>query len=180
MVSQDFPPIFRADHVARMIGLPQKDKWRIAKFVQSPEYGIRPTLADAEGSGSRRLYDLENVCEIALALRVLETGLRPMVIGKVIRQLRKKGALSEKLDSEGKGTEKLFLVVVRMPQPGKPLDEKREQLVEWVNEIEKVERIREQHLGSDLILVPVGSLFVELSRAVARELKQKMQRLKSI
>jgi hypothetical protein len=49
-----------------------------------------------------------------------------------------------------------------------------------VNEIEKVERIREQHVGSDLILVPVGSLFVELSRAVAKELKQKMQRLQSI
>jgi len=103
-----------------------------------------------------------------------------MFIGKLIRQLRKKGTLSEKLASEGKGAEKLFLAILRMPQPGKPLDEKREQLVEWVNEIEKVERIREQHVGSDLILVPVGSLFVELSRAVAKELKQKMQRLQSI
>src|SRR5580704_8545121 len=148
MVSQDFPRIFRTEHVVRLIGLAQKDKWRIVKFVQSPEYGIRPTLADAEGSGSRRLYDLENVCEIALALRLLETGLRPMVIGKVLRQLRKKGTLSEKLASEGKGAEKLFLAILRMPQPGKPLDEKREQLVEWVNEIEKVERIREQHVGS--------------------------------
>jgi DNA-binding transcriptional MerR regulator len=157
-----------------------EDKWRVTKFVKSNEYGIRPAVSEAYGPGTRRLYDLENVCEIALALRLLETGLRPMVIGKVIRQLRKKGTLSEKLASEGKGAEKLFLAILRMPQPGKPLDEKREQLVEWVNEIEKVERIREQHVGSDLILVPVGSLFVELSRAVAKELKQKMQRLQSI
>jgi hypothetical protein len=113
----------------------------------------------------------------------LETGLRPMAIGKVIRQLRRKGTLSEKLDSEGKGTEKLFLAILRMPEPGKPLDEKREQLVEWVDEIKKAERIRQQHPSWDLILVPIGSLFVELSRGAARELNrelQELQQLKSI
>jgi hypothetical protein len=156
-----------------------KDKWRVTKFVKSNEYGIRPAASEANGPGTRRLYDLENVCEIALALRLLETGLRSMVIGKVIRQLRKKGALSEKLDSGGKGTENLLLMILRMPEPGKPLDEKREQRVEWVNEIEQAERIRQRHPSWDLVLIPFGSLFVELSRAVAAELKKKVQQLQS-
>jgi hypothetical protein len=180
VVAEKFPAIFTTDHVARLIGLSMKEKWRVTKFVKSNEYGIRPAVSEADGPGTRRLYDLENVCEIALALRLLETGLRPMVIGKVLRQLRRKGTLGEKLDSEGKGTEKLFLSILRLPQPGKPLDEKREQLVEWVDEIENAERIRQQHSSWDLILVPMGSLFVELSRAAARELNRELQEIQEL
>lgn len=179
MVARDLDSIFTTDHVARMVGLEPKDKWRVIKFIQSNEYGIRPTLTDAAGSGSRRLYDLENVCEIALALRLLETGLRSMVIGRVIRQLRRKGKLSERLDSEGKGTEKLFLAILRTPQAGKPLDEKREQVVEWVSEVKQAEDIRRQHPNRDLILIPMGSLFVELSRSAIKELKLRLQQLQS-
>src|SRR5260370_30728661 len=40
-----------------------------------------------KGLGSRRLYDLENVCEIAVALALLEAGLRPAVIGDALHRL---------------------------------------------------------------------------------------------
>jgi DNA-binding transcriptional MerR regulator len=179
MVARDLGSVFTTDQVARMVGLEPKDKWRVIKFAQSNEYGINPTISDADGSGSRRLYDLENICEIALALRLLETGLRSMVIGKVIRQSRKQGKLSDKLDAEGKGTEKLFLVILRAPQTGKQLDEKREQLVEWVSEGKQAEDIRQQHPNCDLILIPMRSLFVELSRAAAMELSRRLKRLQS-
>jgi len=172
--------VFSTEQVAVLVGLdPQKDKWRVIKFAQSGEYGIKPSVSQAAGSGSRRLYDLENVCEIALALRLLETGLRSMVIGKVIRQLRKKRKLSERLNSWGEDPEKSFLAILRTPQTGKPLDEKREQVVEWVGDAQKAEDIRRQNPTSDLILVPVGSLFEALSRSVEEELTRRLERLRS-
>ena len=168
--------IFTTEQVAALVGLdPQKDKWRVIKFVQSREYGIQPSVSEAEGSGSRRLYDLENVCEIALALRLLETGLRPMVIGKVIRQLRKKGELNERI----KYAEKDVLAILRTPQTGKPLDEKREQVVELVGDAQEAEDIRTQNPTCDLILAPTGSLFAALSRSVKEELKRRLERLRS-
>jgi DNA-binding transcriptional MerR regulator len=169
--------IFTTEQVAALVGLdPQKDKWRVIKFAQSREYGIQPSVSEADGSGSRRLYDLENVCEIALALRLLETGLRPMVIGKVIRQLRKKGKLSEMINYP----EEEFLAILRTPQTGKPLGEKREQVVEWVRDAQEAEDIRRQNPTCDLILVPTGSLFAALSRSVEEDLTRRLERLRSL
>ena len=167
--------VFTTEQVAALVGLPEKDKWRVIKFAQSQEYGIQPSVSEAEGSGSRRLYDLEDVCEIALALRLLETGLRPRVIGKVIGQLRKKGKLSERLESWGEDPEKELLAILRTPQTGKPLDEKREQVVEWVGDAQKAEDIRRQNPTCDLILVPVGSPFVALSRSVHKEVSRRLE-----
>lgn len=168
----DWAEIFTTEQVAALVGL---EKWRVIKFAQSSEYGIEPSVRPAEGSGSRRLYDLENVCEIALALRLLETGLRPMVIGEVIRQLRKKGELSERLNYPEKG----FLAILRTPQTGKPLDEEREQVVEWVGDAQEAEDIRRQNPTCDLILVPTGSMFAALSRSVEEELSRRLEMIKT-
>jgi hypothetical protein len=102
-----------------------------------------------------------------------------MVIGKVILQLRKKRKLSERLNAWGEDAEKSFLAILRTPQTGKPLDEKREQVVEWVGDAQKAEDIRRQNPTSDLILVPVGSLFEALSRSVEEELTRRLERLRS-
>jgi DNA-binding transcriptional MerR regulator len=172
MVASEKYGFFSTEQVAALVGLdPKKDKWRVIKFAQSDEYGIRPSVRQAAGSGSRRLYSVADVCEIALALRLLETGLRSMVIGRVIRQLRTRGELSERVHHGGGDSEKEFLAILRKPQTGKPLDENREQIVEWVGDAEQAEGIRRQNPTCDLILVPVGALFVALSQAVEKELR---------
>lgn len=181
MVASETNRFFSTEEVAALVGLdPHKDKWRVIKFAQSDEYGIRPSVRQATGSGSRRLYSVEDVCEIALALRLLETGLRSMVIGRVIRQLRTRGKLSERVHYGGADSEKEFLAILRKPQTGKPLDEKREQVVEWVGDAKQAEDIRRQNPTCDLILVPVGSMFVGLNQAVGKEISLQLAEVKKV
>jgi hypothetical protein len=160
--------VFTTDELTMLIGLdPKKDKRRVIKFAESREYNIVPSIKLASGSGSRRLYDLENVCEFALALHLLETGLRSKVIGRVIRELRRKGRLSAKLEMEGSQLENLKLVIARTPQPGKPLSEKRNQVVNFREGGEKLTEFIAKAFsnpsnGFDMILVPIGPTFYEL------------------
>ena len=152
------PQVFTTDQVTGIIGLdPKKESWRILKFAESREYGIQPSISSPRGSGSRRLYDLENVCEFALALRLLETGLRSAAIGKVLRQV--KGSLVAKLKTTVKP---LYLVIIRTPHTGKPLAEKRPQEVHFIEGIEDASRILKSRGDDDVLFVPVGSLFQEV------------------
>jgi len=161
--------VFTTEQVAELVGLnPRSDAWRILKFAESREYGIRPTISSPRGSGSRRLYDLENVCEFALALRLLETGLRSAAIGKVLKQVA--GQLAAKLETAGK---LIYLTIIRTPHTGKPLAEKRPQEVRFIEDIEAATRILKSRCDDDVLLVPVGSLFREVQKRLETLLKEK-------
>ena len=82
------PRVFTTEKIARLLELPE---WRVVRFAQVPGYGIRPAWGEASGPGSRRLYSLENVCEIALASWLVQAGLRVEVIGRVLKQMWKQG-----------------------------------------------------------------------------------------
>jgi DNA-binding transcriptional MerR regulator len=168
---------FTLDEATRLIGLEPKDKWRVIKFVQGREYGLKSSVRKARGSGSRRLYELNDVCELALALRLLETGLRSKVIGKIINQLREKedgrGNVNA-LDSVRLGHAEIQLAIIRTPQVGKPLDEKREQNVQWVRTVGEAEELRRLNPNRDLILVPVGALFSQFDKELTVILNRKI------
>jgi DNA-binding transcriptional MerR regulator len=151
--------VFSTEKAARLLGL---EPWRVIKFAQSKEYGITPSLGDAAGSGSRRLYSLEDICQIGLAVRLLETGLRSKVVGKVLRQVRETGKLSTRLhESEAS----LSLAIYRIPEIGKPLDEKRRQRVAFITN--KVEALKGATAQEDFILVPLGSLFTRMNEKLS-------------
>lgn len=166
--------IFTTEQVAMLVGLDaKKDKWRVIKFAESEEYKITPSISAASGSGSRRLYDVENVCEIALALHLLESGLRAKVIGKVIRLLREKGKLSTKLKIAGDDPAALLLAISRAPAPGKPLDQRRDQAVEWLESVDQLPASVKMHPNRHWLFVPLRSMFSELNNALRRmELQQ--------
>jgi len=166
-----FSIFFTLDEATQLIGLKPTHKWRVVNFAQGKEYGIKPSAREAAGSGSRRLYELNDVCEIALALRLLETGLRPKVIGTVISQLREKRdwKLRQVL-----GSSDLHLAIIRKPKIGKPLNEKREQVVEWVWTVDEAERIRRVHANCDVILVSVGGLFSDMDKRVRTRFSPKV------
>ncbi len=153
--------VFTTEKAARLLAL-EKQTWRIMKFAQGKEYGIAPSVGKAEGSGSRRLYDLEDVCQIGLALRLLETGLRSKAIGRVIRQACKKGKLNARLWQED--AESACLAIFRTPKTGRPLDEKRPQTVEFVSSRQEPVKLASNRPEDDLILVPLGSFFAELKQ----------------
>lgn len=158
-----FPTIFTTEMIAQILGI---EPWRVIKFAQSKEYGITPTMTPS-GSGSRRLYDLDNLCELALALRLLETGLRSKVIGKVIRQLREKGELSTNLRLDQKQLGNLYLIISRKPELGAPLDGKREQRIGFSSKAE-LRTIAKEIVAEDVIVVPIGTLFGDLKRKLQK------------
>jgi len=156
--------VFATEKVAQLLGLEKTKAWRVIKFTEGPEYGIGPSLGAAGGSGSRRLYDLEDVCQIGLALRLLETGLRSKAIGRVIRQVRQKGKLSNRLWKEA---DDLCLAIFRTSNMGRPLDEKRRQIVEFVSNKQEALRLANDQPEDDLILVPLGSFVAGLKRRLS-------------
>jgi DNA-binding transcriptional MerR regulator len=163
---------YTTDQVAGLLGLTRKDKWRVVKFAESREYGIQPSVTAGSGPGSRRLYDIEDVCRIAVALRLLETGLRPRVIGEVIGKLRSsKERLSPRLTTKKEVPESLYLAISRQPRIGKPLNEERFQFVDLVERISEIEDLLdeiEEHFGKrpdcDLLIVSLGRMFKEISK----------------
>ena len=84
MPERDYSRVFQTAEVAAAIRVP---KWRIIKFVQGKEYRIRPSVSDAKGTGTRRLYDIFDVYKMGLGYKLLEDGFRPEAIGSVVERL---------------------------------------------------------------------------------------------
>lgn len=155
---------FTTEQVTALLGLAPEDKWRVTKFVQSREYGIRPSVSEAAGPGSRRLYDVENVCEIGLALRLLETGLRPKVIGHLLKELRQDGKLSRKLKIDKDVARALYLGIFLSSQIGKPLDSSRIQYVDFFEGFLEVEHVLERIEEGLTVATPGLAKLAELPR----------------
>ena len=75
-------PVFPTGLLARLIGLPKR---RLVKFLESPIYGIKPSVAAGRGKGKRRLYSLDDMMTLAIAWELYQWGLRPEVIAKVLK-----------------------------------------------------------------------------------------------
>ena len=158
--------------VAEVLELPE---WRVIKFAQGKEYGIKPAFSTGKGSGSRRLYSLENVFQFGLALRLLETGLRSKVIGRVIRMLREQEMLKDKLTVSEQEAGNLYLAIMREPRTGQPLDQERFQLAYFVEGIVGAEdflnEVQEEfgkRPNCDVILILIGPLFLKIKQRLAQ------------
>jgi hypothetical protein len=165
MVAQTLQ-VFTTDELTMLLGLdPKNAKRRIVNLVESREYNIVPSIKLAAGRGSRRLYDLENVCEFALALQLSQTGLRSQVIGDVIQKLRKRGKLSSKLRIDDIDLQNLTLAIERDPEPGTPLYKKF--MVNFLADGDRVSDFVAETFSNavdarDLTLVRIGHSFVNL------------------
>ena len=147
--------IFTTEKVARILEAPE---WRVVRFAQMVAYGINPAFAEASGPGSRRLYNLENVCEIALALWLTQAGLRVEVIGRALKKVRAQG-LSHYLDLPWDKAVGIYLGVVRAPK-GKKTSQEITLIQSW----EQLENIFRRDPYSSALIIPIGSQFKLLGR----------------
>ena len=122
------------------------------RFAQIKQYGITPAFGDARGSGSRRLYSLENVCQMALATWLTDAGLRVEVIGKVLEGVQRHGGLTRFVDSN-KHVHK-FLGVVRAPK-GKKVRQDAVYIEDW----KQLEKIFEHSTHASVVIIPIGMNF---------------------
>jgi DNA-binding transcriptional MerR regulator len=157
-----YPDYFTTEQVATLLGLKPKEKWRVIKFVEGKEYGIKPAFTPSSGPGSRRLYNLENVCEIALALEFLEAGLRPAVIGEALERLRKNAKLSQKLIAEQREGRRMAVLIAFEPKIGKLLKQSRIRAVEFADNAQAVFAVQDEMKhspGPRFFLISVTSTF---------------------
>jgi len=98
--------VFQASEIADLIGIPQA---RLAKFVESPGYGVSPSQRKEAGKGIPRLYTLDDLLTIALAWWLFQAGLRSKVIGEVVPKATRLVGNSQ---TWSKGSDR-FLVVRR-------------------------------------------------------------------
>jgi DNA-binding transcriptional MerR regulator len=74
---------FNGKRTAEIVGITyrQLDYWARTDL-------IRPSLADAKGSGSRRLYAYRDLLELRIVKQLLDAGIRLEVVREVFKQLR--------------------------------------------------------------------------------------------
>lgn len=163
--SQD---LFTTEQVVDLLGLRPRDKWRVIKFAESKEYDITPARVMGKGLGSRRLYDVENICQIGVALALLEAGLRPSVIGMALRRV---GKAARKLKTE-KSLSQLFVVLIVEQRLGELLSNYRVLKADFIEEgySHSPEYIlgqlqnSEGHENYAVLFVPIGSVFTRIKR----------------
>jgi hypothetical protein len=146
--------VFTTEKIAKVLFLPE---WRVVRFAQMKDYGIIPQYAEASGPGSRRLYSLENVCEIALAWWLLQAGLQVKPIGQVLAQVRRQGGLKHFVTSV-KNLD-TYMGVIRSPK-GKKVNQDAVYLFDW-DQLKKIFELQQSPLKSVLI-IPISLNFAIL------------------
>jgi hypothetical protein len=113
-----------------------------------------------------------------VALRLLEAGLRPRVIGHVLKELTRYTALAPKLKISNEVARTLYLFIWVSPQRNRPLDVSRIKHVEFVEGLGEVEDFLdriveglkaeglsdvETLVNNDVLLVAVGLMFHKIN-----------------
>ena len=175
----DFPNIFFTADVAELLKIPE---WRVIKFSQSAEYQITPSHSDATGSGSRRVYDLEDVSKMALAVQLLDSGLGSKTIGEIMLQIKRKNGqrLSDKLKLTETELHYLCLAIFRPQKRGKYLYMTRPREVLFVSTIGDAVVEHTERAGDDLLLVTIGEAFEKLARRLKVFQKRKEKKHGSV
>jgi len=150
--------VFTTEKIARIAGLPE---WRVVRFAQNPGFGITPAFGNAAGPGSRRLYNLENVCQIVLASWLLQAGLRVEVIGRVLKQVRKQGDLKHRLKQPTEKAKDVYLGVIRTPK-GKIAEQEAVFIHSW----EHLQSIFERTWDTSVLVIPIGLRFIVLGNVL--------------
>lgn len=162
--------IFFTADIAALLKIPE---WRVLKFAEGSEYQITPSHGEASGSGTRRVYDIEDVCQIALALRLLDSGLGSKAIGAILRGLRQRERLSAMLEWDKKKWEGLYLLVFRTPKSRKRAFVNRGRDAFFVNGFTEAQVKQAERPKDDLLLLSVGGTFRDLKYRLNRSRKEK-------
>lgn len=156
--------VLTTEKVASILGVPE---WRVVRFAQNKKYGIQPAYGQAAGSGTRRLYNVENVCEMALASWLTEAGLRVEVIARVLTQVRNQGGLARFLDKKWEEeTFHTFMALVRkLQQPkGKAIQD-----AVFIRDWEWLGKTLQKEVFSSALVIDIGHRFWMLGRSTEWE-----------
>jgi DNA-binding transcriptional MerR regulator len=164
-MTAEHPSMFFTADIATLLKIPE---WRVIKFAMGSEYGITPSHNDASGSGTRRVYSIENVCQIALALRLLDSGLSSKAIGRILRALQRKEPLSAQLSAKSLTLEDLYLLIFRTPKSRRASFWSGNTEAFFVSSLTEAIEEQGERPTDDLLLISVGPTFRVLKHRLSK------------
>jgi len=111
------PDFFQTAEIARFVEMPEK---RLTKFVESPGYGISPSIRAKAGKGSPRLYSRIDLLKIGLTWWLFQAGFRSQVIACVLNSEKVEKLLLESRHWTREDASKRLLVVKREMEAYEP------------------------------------------------------------
>lgn len=166
----DYPNMFFTADVAELLRVPE---WRVIKFAMASEYKITPAHGNAAGSGTRRVYDLENVCQIAMVLRLQNAGLSSKTIGLIVEALGEQGQISTKLDLTDKELKDFYLLVFLTSGNGKFPFKGQSAEVSFICDLKGAHERLGQRSRDDALFLYVGWIFRDLKDRLAKWQRRK-------
>lgn len=146
--------VLQANEIALLIGMPER---RLAKFIESPGYGIAPSVRLKAGRGAPRLYNLGDLFSIAVAWWLFQAGLRSQVIGRILKSRDVSKSIRDSQGWTQQAAKRRFIVVKReMASSEPPLQE-----VGGVG-LDEVIRMIESPGRFAFEVLPIGTLLFEL------------------
>ena len=112
----------------------------------------------------RRLYSLENVCEIALASWLVDAGLRVDLIGRVLKQVRGMGGLSHLCTDDFANSKDVYLGIIRTPK-GKRTSQQAVFIQSWAH----LQNVFNQDSEASVLVIPLARRFELLALAMLQD-----------
>ena len=109
------------------------------------------------------------MCEIALASWLVDAGLRVKAIGRVLKQLREQGGLTQYLRSELSDMRPDDFLAVTLAPKGKQSLQQSVLIESWEN----LANIFKRDRFSSVLVIPVGTRFFWLARRSEEQEEQK-------
>jgi hypothetical protein len=165
------PYVFETRDMIRFTGIPAS---YLNKFIEHRSCGIKPSIREGSGRGTRRLFSDDDALGIALVWSLFQAGLRSRVISQVLQAYLEgpegpqglATEAAEKMDGECSALNKQMVLVIRrsLGRSGA----KARKLQVWLDDKDYAEPSSE--LSSELV-IPISMVFAEV--------KKKIQRFKS-
>jgi hypothetical protein len=147
------PEFFQTADIARFVEMPEK---RLTKFVESPGYGITPSIRAKAGKGAPRLYSRIDLLRIALTWWLFQAGFRSQVIERVLNSPNMEKLLLDSRHWTQEDASRLLVVKREMAAYEPP-----NQLVFLARPDEVAAVLREARRHAFQVL-PIGHLLVDL------------------
>jgi hypothetical protein len=162
------PYVFETRDMIRFTGIPAT---YLNKFIESPSSGIKPSVREGSGRGTRRLFSNEDALGIALVWSLFQAGLRSRVIAQVLlaylegpegpQGLATEAA--EKMDAACAALNEQQVLVIR-----RSLSRSRKtgrSLQVWLDD--KDYDVPSSELSSELV-IPISMVFAEVKKKIQR------------
>jgi hypothetical protein len=153
--------------LTRLIGIPAI---QLNKFIERRQYGVEASIRTGRGRGKRRLFGLEDLYGIALVWWLSESGLRSLVIQRILNDICRVptgGKANQAVLEFFPSRDQVLLISRKLRTGASAAKHKRRtpQKIELLGEPD-VFSTMQKNIGATTIIVWVGQLLRNLDKSL--------------